>query len=691
MNKQIQVLMVEDDAVDRMAFDRMITAEHPGFLVTFASSFHAAQALLSQQQFDVIVSDFDLGDGDALEVLKIAEDIPVIVVTGAGSEERAVQAMKAGAYDYIVKDTERRYLTLLPLTIENVLKARTAEAQFRMFAHALGSLADSVYICDGNGEIFYVNDAFLERFGYLREEILGQSLEKLLAPENSANLFQDILQKTASGGWQGEVNCLRKDGTPVLVFLSTLPAFNHSHQLLSFSGSIKDISQRKKVEKAFISSTTEEQSISLLMVEDDLVDQMAFKRVVKNEALPYDYTMANCVEEAVLKIESREFDVIVTDYSLGDGNALDILKVAKDIPVIIITGAGDEEIAVEAMKAGAYDYLIKDPHRNYLKTLPLTIKHAINSKASERRFKMLSHALMSINDSVWITDLQDNILFVNEAFLKNYGYEDISEIIGKSIHIVHSESTSAETIQNIQLETMCGGWDGELMSRRKDGSEFPIYLSTSIIYDDNGLPLAFTGVAKDITEQKQAQEELRKAKESAEAANRAKSEFLANVSHEIRTPMNGILGMTELALDTNLDPEQREYLSMVKSSAESLLSIINDILDFSKIEAGKFELRPVEFNLAQNLAELMKPLTLRARQKGVELNYDLASGIPENLIGDPVRLRQIIVNLIGNAIKFTDKGHISFDVTPEWQRDQKICLHFQVKDTGIGVPPEKQD
>jgi two-component system, sensor histidine kinase and response regulator len=211
-----------------------------------------------------------------------------------------------------------------------------------------------------------------------------------------------------------------------------------------------------------------------------------------------------------------------------------------------------------------------------------------------------------------------------------------------------------------------------------------------VVFENFFLILACIQGAKEMRESAEEKAELEATREAAEAASRAKSEFLANMSHEIRTPMNGIMGMTEILMTTELNSEQTEYLNMVKGSSDSLLQVINDILDFSKIEAGKLELDPVSFALRDTVQDSVKPMSVRAAQKGLELACHIDRDVPDYILGDPLRLRQVILNLVGNAMKFTEHGEIVVRVQVDSQAGADLGLHFSIRDTGIGIPLEKQ-
>jgi PAS domain S-box-containing protein len=323
-------------------------------------------------------------------------------------------------------------------------------------------------------------------------------------------------------------------------------------------------------------------------------------------------------------------------------------------------------------------------------TFARDISHRKSADAAQHSNDEAYRAIFdNIEDGYFETDLKGKYVFVSEPFARLLGRPK-SELEGHD----HRETSSAENQPKLRQFFKNVYNTGKSTTPLEytvtfGGRHIFIEQSVSLKRDSDGHPSGFLCVVRDITARKRNEQELAKAKEEAEAASRAKSEFVANMSHEIRTPLNGIVGMTDLALETEMTPEQREYLETVKLSADALLGVINDVLDFSKIEAGKLDIDVVDFNVRETLEGTMKSLALRGDEKGLELLCEVAAEVPDIMRGDASRLRQVVVNLVGNAIKFTEQGEVALKVSVESEEGTDRILHFVVSDTGIGIPAEK--
>ncbi|APZ92299.1 hybrid sensor histidine kinase/response regulator [Fuerstiella marisgermanici] len=312
---------------------------------------------------------------------------------------------------------------------------------------------------------------------------------------------------------------------------------------------------------------------------------------------------------------------------------------------------------------------------------------ARGTEDSETLFSLIAS---ETDNFIVVMDPDGSITWVNNAFVAITGYSEAEINRRRLDELLGGPSSNREVMRDFREALRHGHrFNDELLLYRKDGRAYWTHFTlTPVTRGTSGIS-RWIAIGTDVSQQRQAVDALAAAKESAESASQAKSEFLANMSHEIRTPLNAIIGMTELTLGTELQREQKEYLSTVKLSAESLLELLNDVLDLSKIEAGKLSIDHTNFNIADLIRDTVRALAVRAHTKGLELACHVPLDTPQWLRGDPVRLRQILVNLVGNAIKFTRSGEVSVNIEPQWQNGNEIGLHFIVSDTGVGIPKDR--
>ena len=397
----------------------------------------------------------------------------------------------------------------------------------------------------------------------------------------------------------------------------------------------------------------------ILLIEDDQLDQMAFKRFVESNDIPYDCTISSSVSQAKQTLNTGQFDIIITDHSLGDGTAFDILESAKNTPVIVVTGAGDEETAVKAWKAGAYDYLVKDINQNYLKAIPITVENTVRHNMVEKKLQLLSGAVMSTDDSIYITDMQGKIVYVNKAFCKTYGYKE-EEIVGQNGNLLWIGRHQSQNTRSVfQTKTSGSGWEVGFYHRRKDNSVFPVSLSRSNIKDTKGRDVAIVGVARDITERIIIEDELRT--ESVKLKNKM----------QLQNDMTALVTET---LQRLLD----------EGNIETAKRVISDYSDISKIDADKVELDKQMFNFTSLVSQAVEAFMPLANEKNINLKND----VPDRELiinADYDRMAQVLINLLSRAIKFSpENAQISLRI-----KDTDNELKVEIQDEGQLLEPNE--
>jgi signal transduction histidine kinase/CheY-like chemotaxis protein len=430
----------------------------------------------------------------------------------------------------------------------------------------------------------------------------------------------------------------------------------------------------------------------ILLVDDDPEDARVIQEMLRQASLPEErLAFAADLASASSRIAEREFDIVLLDVSLPDSSGTQAVasmrRLVPNLPIVVLMGCEDDKIADEALENGAQDYLAKGQFGAPL--LVRTLRHAMQRKRLDdevkRSVSLLRATLDSTADGLVVVDDEATFVDCNRRFRElfpNVEYHGSFRARGGIVDALGTELSDPTRFRRRVEEPAGSEGEGYDLLELRDGR---VYELLALPYAIEGHVAGRVWSFRDVTERQLVVEKLRQAGEAAEAANRAKTEFVSHLSHEIRTPLNSIVGASDLLTGTSLSDEQREYVTILRRSSTALLALVNDTLDFTKIEAGRLELESLPFDPAALVREVMELLKQNAIRKGLAITSDVSKVGPQRYEGDPHRLRQILVNLVGNAIKFTAEGGIHIEASS----DVDGALRFVVTDTGIGIPAEK--
>ena len=555
------------------------------------------------------------------------------------------------------------------------------------------SLVESLPLCvlrkDARGRFQYANELACEVMGLTPQQVIGKTDFDLFPAELAKKYMADDRRVMDSGKLKHDVERHQDaDGNRKHVEVWKAPVHGANGDVVGIQVMFWDITDQKNAEHQI-----EFERFLLSILLDTVPDSVYFKdadsRFIRLSRSCAQKLGLNDPRDAIGKSDADFFSsehagqALTDERRVMETGEMILAKIEKE------TYEDREDTWCSTTKVP-----LTDQNGNVVGTFGISRDVSEQLRAEQelaRERDLLKTIINNVPDLIYVKDRAGRFVTANESLIRLLGLESAADMMGKTDYDFSPPELACNYVTDDQNVMRQGEplMDREESHQRDDGT--PIWLLTTKVPLRNaeGEVIGVVGIGHDITERKKAEKDILEAKETADQANRAKSDFLANMSHEIRTPMNAIIGMTDLVLDTRLDATQRNFLLMVQESGEALLAVINDILDFSKIEAGKLEIESRVFDLRESLGDTMKTLGLKAHAKGLELAFRIDPRAPRYVVGDPGRLRQIIVNLVGNAVKFTEHGEVVVDVELVSTAEDEVALEFCVRDTGIGIPEDR--
>ncbi|ANQ85665.1 putative hybrid sensor and regulator [Azoarcus olearius] len=580
----------------------------------------------------------------------------------------------------------------------DVTAQKAAEAEIRMLSMAVDQSPNTVLITDLDANTVYVNDAFSRNNGYSREEILGQNPRLLMSGKTPRTTYEAMWRALGAGEpWKGEFINRRKNGNERIKAVTIVPLRDDDGCVCNYVAVMEDITERRRIEEQLrkLSLAVDQSPEAIVITDLDARIEYVNQAFVHQTGFSAEEALG--LNPAVLKsgrtpeATYREMWARLVQGESWQGELYNRRKDGSEyVELANITPVRQPDGAVTHYLAIKEDITEKKRTAEELEAYRTRLEQLVASRTEALRLAIEHQQAIFDTATSGIALIKDRVLIrCNRRLHDIFGWSD-GEMVGKSTAIWYVDDTAYALGGDAVYNRL---WQGEAVCReqelmRRDGSLFWARLTGKAV-DIHDRSKGTVWVIDDITTEREAFQTVRNAQKLAEDAARAKANFLANMSHEIRTPMNAVIGMTHLVLNTDLTRQQRDYLKKIQGSSQHLLGIINDILDLSKIEAGKMAVEHIEFDLDTVLENVTGLISEKATGKGLELIIDVGKTVPRSLVGDPLRLGQVLINYANNAVKFTERGSIVIrcDLAETAERD--VVLRFSVTDTGIGIEAEQ--